>query len=291
MKGSKIRVFHIEDDYWARDSIERVIRSAVDLEYVGWHDRNTSDLADRVQSRGPDVVVVDLALGLGVTPAEMKKLPENNGLAAIRAIRGRLGDAVSILALTNWPDLLNDAVESGADGVLTKDIDGDVLREQIRRLHRGETPLRLDLGNVIGLELHPRLHNNQFAVLGDHGRTRRIPLEPFPFAFLHYLAEERMANRRGFVLFAEGDNAFILTEKALWTRICAQDGADYQQIFSFPKEDYQLTRASCKVNTKAGQLLPEGAPPIIHTPRKRSGSGGFTLSANIISHSVKICLR
>jgi len=84
-------------------------------------------------------------------------LPGRHGLDILRDIKsGDMGVRVIVLTGLDAPDLLCDAISSGADGVLTKSSDTDEILQALRSVHRGEK----FLGNAVRKAIEGSAHDD-----------------------------------------------------------------------------------------------------------------------------------
>ena len=143
-----MKILIADDHALFRDSL-RSLLEAHGLEVVGEakNGREACELARRLQ---PDVVLMDLSM------------PEVDGLAATRLISAEL-PAVKVVVLTASDDdaKLFEAIKSGAQGYLLKDLDSEDFFALLERTERGNRiehracvgALRLHPGNGRGVEL------------------------------------------------------------------------------------------------------------------------------------------
>jgi NarL family two-component system response regulator LiaR len=125
----RIRVMIVDDHLMVRRGLATFLRSAPDLELVG--EAGTGTEAVRMCDRArPDVVLMDL------------KLPELDGIAATRAIRGAHPN-IQVIALTSSQDdeLVSEALRAGAIGYLLKDVGVTGLGDAIRAARAGRPTL------------------------------------------------------------------------------------------------------------------------------------------------------
>jgi len=123
-----MKILIADDHALFRDSL-RSLLEAHGLEVVGEakNGREACELAKRLQ---PDVVLMDLSM------------PEVDGLAATRLISAEL-PAVKVVVLTASDDdaKLFEAIKSGAQGYLLKDLDSEDFFALLERTERGEPAL------------------------------------------------------------------------------------------------------------------------------------------------------
>jgi DNA-binding NarL/FixJ family response regulator len=123
-----MKILIADDHALFRDSL-RSLLEAHGLEVVGEakNGREACELARRLK---PDVVLMDLSM------------PEVDGLAATRLISAEL-PAVKVVVLTASDDdaKLFEAIKSGAQGYLLKDLDSEDFFALLERTERGEPAL------------------------------------------------------------------------------------------------------------------------------------------------------
>jgi DNA-binding NarL/FixJ family response regulator len=124
---TKIKILLAEDHVIVRQGLKALIYAAQDMEIAGEAEdgRVAVQVAQRVR---PDVVLMDVAM------------PRMNGLEATKQIRARLPQTrVLVLSSYTDDDLVEQLVQAGAAGYLTKHAASHDLLEAIRRIHRGES--------------------------------------------------------------------------------------------------------------------------------------------------------
>ncbi len=126
MSTNPVRVVIVDDLPVIRTGLGAFLRSGQELHLVG----EASDGEDAIQLCGlvqPDVVLMDL------------KMPRMDGVTATRLIVQRWPET-KVLVLGNFRDhsLVQQALEAGAAGYLTKDITADALVAAIREAQAGE---------------------------------------------------------------------------------------------------------------------------------------------------------
>ena len=124
-----IRVLLAEDHALVRDGLERLLRSAGDIEVVG----AASDGAEAVElaaAAEPDVVLMDLSM------------PNLDGIEATRQITAARPET-HVVVLTSFSDRdrIMGALDAGAIGYLLKDAEPGELIRGVRAAARGESPL------------------------------------------------------------------------------------------------------------------------------------------------------
>lgn len=129
MTADSIRVLIADDHPIVREGLSVVINSQPDMRLVG-------QAADGKQAillfkeLKPDVIVMDL------------KMPGMNGLSAIGEIK-KLDQKTPVLVLTSFTDddMVIAAIQSGANGVMLKDMPPEQLLAAIREVARGQNTL------------------------------------------------------------------------------------------------------------------------------------------------------
>ncbi len=124
-----IRIFLLDDHELVRRGLRDLLELEEDLEVTG--EASTADEAlRRVAAARPDVAVLDV------------RLPDGSGVEVCREIRSRHPD-VRCLMLTSFADdeALFDAIMAGAAGYVLKQVRGNELVEDIRRVAAGQSLL------------------------------------------------------------------------------------------------------------------------------------------------------
>jgi DNA-binding NarL/FixJ family response regulator len=123
-----MRVLIADDHTLFRDSL-RSLLEARGLEVVG-EARNGREACELARRLSPDIVLMDLSM------------PEVDGLAATRQISAEL-PAVKVVVLTASDDdaKLFEAIKSGAQGYLLKNLDAEEFFSLLERTERGEPAL------------------------------------------------------------------------------------------------------------------------------------------------------
>lgn len=120
------RVFLVDDHEIVRRGVANLIDAQPDLEVVG-EAGTVRDTLGRVTATMPDVVVLDV------------RLPDGSGVDACRAVRSAHPE-IACLMLTAYDDesAMQAALLAGAAGYVVKDIRGQTLVEDIRRVASGQ---------------------------------------------------------------------------------------------------------------------------------------------------------
>lgn len=122
-----IRILLIDDHALFRGGVRALLKRHDDMDVVG----ESSDALDgikRVKALKPDVVLLDL------------HMPGMSGLEALKLLRQDLPDLrIIMLTVSEDSDDLAQALYSGADGYLLKNVDAKDLVEAIRKVKMGES--------------------------------------------------------------------------------------------------------------------------------------------------------
>jgi two-component system response regulator DevR len=131
------RVFLVDDHEIVRRGIAELVDAERDLEVVGEASDVRQALA-RIAATRPDVAVLDV------------RLPDGNGIDLCREIRSR-HPQIACLILTAYDDdeAVRSAVLAGAAGYVVKDIRGQALIEDIRRVAAGKRLLPAAAGRRV----------------------------------------------------------------------------------------------------------------------------------------------
>ena len=115
-----IQVLIIEDQWMIRDGLITLAEISEDIEVVATGANGHEAIALAEEHR-PDVILMDI------------KMPGMNGIDATREIKQRY-PAINVLVLTTFEqdDLIRSALEAGAIGYLTKDINAEDLAQAIK---------------------------------------------------------------------------------------------------------------------------------------------------------------
>lgn len=124
---SPIRVLICDDHFMVRQGLSTYFELQDDFEVIG-EASNGKQAVEMAKEKRPDVVLMDLFM------------PELDGLSALRALKG---SGIRVIMLTSFLDAEKamTAIEEGAMGFLTKDIQPADLVDAIRAVHRGEPRL------------------------------------------------------------------------------------------------------------------------------------------------------
>ncbi len=123
------RLLLADDHALVREGIRTVLESASDLEVIA-EAANGREALELCRSLSPDLVLMDV------------RMPEMDGLAATRAIKGEFPTTIVLMVMTHDnPDYLLEAIKAGAAGYVLKDATTQQLLGSVRKALGGESPL------------------------------------------------------------------------------------------------------------------------------------------------------
>jgi len=126
---SPLRILLVDDHVLFRKGLARLLDAQPDFEVVG-EAADGLEAVEQARALRPDLVLMDL------------RMPGCDGLAATRRIKGEL-PAVQVVMLSVSEDEHDffEAIRSGADGYLVKDMRPELLFQELRGLADGQVPL------------------------------------------------------------------------------------------------------------------------------------------------------
>ena len=150
-----IRILLVDDHPIVREGFAAIIERRPDMTVVA-EASNGAEAVTLFREHRPDVTLMDL------------RLPEMDGLAAIRAIRGEFPSA-RILVVTTYDgdEDIHRALASGAKGYLLKDAPRDHLLEAIRSVHAGRSFVPANVATILSERIGAQeITNRERDVLG-----------------------------------------------------------------------------------------------------------------------------
>lgn len=158
-----MRILLVDDHEVVRVGVRALIDRQPEMEVVG----EAGTVREAVEQAGllaPDVVVLDV------------RLPGGTGLEACRQIKADRPET-RVIMLTSFPDdeVLFDAIASGADGYVLKQIGSDELIGALERVGRGESLLDPAVMNRVFAKMREmRLHERAHAFAGLNAQEMQI---------------------------------------------------------------------------------------------------------------------
>jgi DNA-binding NarL/FixJ family response regulator len=140
----KIRVLLVDDHVLFRKGLVSLMALRPELEVVGEADDGNEALA-KTRELKPDLVLMDI------------NMPGCNGLEATRLIKAEMPDArIVMLTVSEHEEDLYEAIKSGAQGYLLKNLRPESLFEMMQDAIRGEAPISPGIAAKILEELGRR---------------------------------------------------------------------------------------------------------------------------------------
>jgi len=139
MSSTRIKVVLVDDHAAVRTGFRLLLESASDIEVIGEMDSGEA-INQQMGKISPDVIVMDLSMqGMG-------------GIEAIRRVRLK-NSKVRILVFTMHDNIafVEQAIDAGANGYITKNNAGNVLVQAIRKVHAGESYVEAKLSEQLSL--------------------------------------------------------------------------------------------------------------------------------------------
>lgn len=126
---SKIKVMIVDDQELIRESLQVMLELDESIEIVA-SVKNGQEALEHYKTLEPHVILMDV------------RMPIMDGVLATREIK-RLNREVKIIILTtfNEDEYIFNAIKEGANGYLLKDISAEKLRETIKSVYNGGSPL------------------------------------------------------------------------------------------------------------------------------------------------------
>jgi two-component system, NarL family, invasion response regulator UvrY len=138
--SNKIRVILVDDHAVVRAGYQMLLKNSPEMEVVA--EADSGEEAYRLHGvHNPDVIVMDLSL------------PGIGGLEAIKRIHAR-EEKTKILVFSMHEEIIfvEQALQAGASGYITKSTDPQLLVEAIKRLARGEKYIDPELAQRLAFE-------------------------------------------------------------------------------------------------------------------------------------------
>jgi DNA-binding NarL/FixJ family response regulator len=157
-----IRILLADDHTLFRRGVAGALADHADIEIVGEATDGLQAIA-KTRELIPDVVLMDISM------------PGMNGLGATRQINAELPEVkIVILTIAEEDQNLFEAIKSGAQGYLLKDVEPQHLVEMVRGVFRGEAPISRVAAAKILTEFSRQARE---ADAGDRSKTGLTPRE------------------------------------------------------------------------------------------------------------------
>lgn len=116
-----IRIMLVDDHQVVRQGLRAMLQLETDMQVVG-EAASAEEALTQVDLLSPDVILMDI------------KMPGMDGIEATRKLKEKY-PSCNVIILTLYGDYLNQAIEAGAVGFLTKNIKPEELAMAIRAIH------------------------------------------------------------------------------------------------------------------------------------------------------------
>ena len=166
MSNGSLRVVIADDHSVVRQGIRGVLEQIEGLEVIGEAGDGAEALA-MVSELSPDVVVLDV------------NMPEKSGLDVTTELREEAHPArVLILSMHDDPEYVLQAVRSGADGYVLKDVSPAELRDAVAAVHEGRDYFTARVTQQLSVALRKEIEEEQLRTRLDSltNREREVLL-------------------------------------------------------------------------------------------------------------------
>jgi len=142
--GSPLKVVLVDDHAIVRTGFRLLLEASPGISVIAELDSG-EEINQRAAELNPDVIVMDLSM------------PGMGGLEAIRRIRAKNGSRMKILVFTMHDSaaFVEQAMEAGANGYITKNNAPNVLLEAIRRIAEGASYIDQKLASQMATMRNP----------------------------------------------------------------------------------------------------------------------------------------
>jgi two-component system NarL family response regulator len=150
----RIRVLIADDHSILRQGLVSLIEDRADMTVAG-EASNGREAVELWKKHRPDVTLLDL------------RMPELDGVDTIKAIRSDNENArIIVLTTFDGDEDIYRAIQAGAKGYLLKDVPREALMDCVRRVHRGDTCVPVDLAAKLAQRIsRPTLSQREIDVL------------------------------------------------------------------------------------------------------------------------------
>lgn len=154
MSVPNIRVLVVDDHPVVLNGLGMMVRYAPDMDLVG-EARNGQEAIALYREHQPDVTLMDV------------RLPEMSGVETIQRLRQEFSNArILILSTYDHDEDIYSGLQSGAMGYLLKDTPLEIIRDAIRKVHRGQKYIPTDIAAKLAEHLTaPKLSDREKEVL------------------------------------------------------------------------------------------------------------------------------
>jgi len=152
MQGErKVKVLLADRHILVLEGLRRILETDSEIQVVG-SARNGNEAIGKASQLSPDVIVMDL------------EMPDIDGIGVTKELKRRLPDT-RILVMSFGEDLVNEAIEAGASGYLTKDSETAEITTAVHQVSRGLCPIAPSITRKLVTELSGLRRNQQSLLL------------------------------------------------------------------------------------------------------------------------------
>jgi DNA-binding NarL/FixJ family response regulator len=160
-EAKRVRVLLADRHLLVLEGLRRILETDNEIEVVG-SARNGDEAIRKTVQLSPDVIVMDM------------EMPDIDGIGVTRELKRRVPDA-RVLVMSFGEDLVNEAIEAGACGFLTKDSETGEITTAVHQVSRGLCPIAPSITRKLVTEL-AGLRRNQQSLLLTERETQVIKL-------------------------------------------------------------------------------------------------------------------
>ncbi len=160
-EAKRVRVLLADRHLLVLEGLRRILETDCEIEVVG-SARNGDEAIRKTVQLSPDVIVMDL------------EMPDIDGIGVTRELKRRVPDA-RVLVMSFGEDLVNEAIEAGASGYLTKDSETGEITTAVHQVSRGLCPIAPSITRKLVTEL-AGLRRNQQSLLLTERETQVLKL-------------------------------------------------------------------------------------------------------------------
>ena len=135
------------------EGLRRILETDSEIQVVGAARTGDEAIRKAVQFC-PDVIVMDL------------EMPDIDGIGVTKELKRRVPDA-RVLVMSFGEDLVNEAIEAGASGYLTKDSETGEITTAVHQVSRGLCPIAPSITRKLVAELADLRRNQQSLLLSE----------------------------------------------------------------------------------------------------------------------------
>jgi len=157
----RVRVLLADRHLLVLEGLRRILETDNEIEVVG-SARNGDEAIRKTVQLSPDVIVMDL------------EMPDIDGIGVTRELKRRVPDA-RVLVMSFGEDLVNEAIEAGASGYLTKDSETGEITTAVHQVSRGLCPIAPSITHKLVTEL-AGLRRSQQSLLLTERETQVLKL-------------------------------------------------------------------------------------------------------------------